>query len=85
MTIITATQLRTNQRKYLKMAENEPVYVTRRGGQPLLITTADDDDDLTPKELESIRRGLEDIKAGRTKTMIPGESLDQFLDRVCTE
>jgi len=69
MTIITATQLRANQRKFLKMAETEPVYVTRRGEQPLIIAPATDEDGLTPKELESIRRGLEDIKAGRTKTI----------------
>ena len=68
MAIITATQLRTNPQKFLKLAETEPVYVSRRGATPMQIVPISDDE-LTPKELESIRRGMEEIKAGRTKTI----------------
>jgi len=84
MAIITATQLRRNQRKFLKLAETEPVYVSRRGAPALQILPADENG-LTPKELESVRRGLEDIRTGKMRSMQPNETLDDFLNRVCIE
>lgn len=39
-------------------------------------------EELTAEELSSIRRGLEDIKAGRTYAMQPDESLNSFLERM---
>lgn len=84
MQIITTREFRAHQRKYFQMAETEKVYVMRRNARPIVISVAadDDDEDLSAEELASIRRGLEDIKAGRTYAMLPGESLEDFLDRM---
>lgn len=83
MQIITTREFRAHQRKYFHLAETEKVYVMRRNARPIVISVAaDDDEELTAEDLSSIRRGLEDIKAGRTYAMQPGESLDSFLERV---
>jgi len=44
-------------------------------------TVDDDDDFLSKAELQSIQKGLEDIKNGRTYRMQEGESLTNFLKR----
>ena len=43
------------------------------------------DDCLSKAELQSIKKGLEDIKKGRTYKMQKGESITDFLKRVMTE
>lgn len=35
-----------------------------------------------PENIASIMRGIEDVKQGRAIAMKPGETLDQFLDRI---
>lgn len=83
MQIITTREFRAHQRKYFQLAETEKVYVMRRNARPIVISVAaDDDEELTAEELSSIRRGLEDIKAGRTFEMQPDESLESFLERI---
>ena len=83
MQIVTTREIRAHQRKYFQLAETEKVYVMRRNARPIVISVAaDDDEDLTAEELSSIRRGLEDIKAGRTYAMQPDESLESFLERI---
>ena len=83
MQIITTREFRAHQRKYFQLAETEKVYVMRRNARPIVISVAaDDDEELTAEELSSIRRGLEDIKAGRTYTMQPDERLESFLERI---
>ena len=85
MQIITTREFRANLRKYFQLAETEKVYVMRRNARPIIISVAtdtDDEEELTAEELSSIRRGLEDIKAGITYAMQPGESLESFLERV---
>ncbi|MDR0658255.1 MAG: type II toxin-antitoxin system Phd/YefM family antitoxin [Mediterranea sp.] len=82
MQIITAREFRANQDKYFDLAEKEPVFVTRRRGNPVCINIAREEDIPTPMELESIQRGLEDIHNSRTYEMRQDETLDEFLNRV---
>lgn len=42
----------------------------------------DDDDNLSKEELNSIERGLEDLKNGRTYRMKESENLEDFIKRV---
>lgn len=87
MQIVTTREFRANQRKYFEMAEHEAVFVARRNARPIVISVASDDEYLSNEELQSIQRGMEDVRNGRTRKMMPGESLDEFLDRleVCTK
>ena len=82
MQIITTCEFRANQKKYFDMAETETVLVTRRNGRPIVINVAEDDDMLTAAELQSIRKGLDDVRNGRTRRMNQDESLSDFLDRI---
>ncbi|MDE6424190.1 MAG: prevent-host-death protein [Muribaculaceae bacterium] len=82
MQLITTRDFRANQKKYFELAEKEPIFVMRRGARPVSITVVNDADILSEKELRSIKKGLEDIKAGRIHTMSPDESLSDFLERI---
>lgn len=64
MQVITAKEFSDNQQKYFDLAEQEPVFVTRKNARPIVIDIAEDD--LTEKEIRAIQKGTEDIKAGRT-------------------
>jgi len=50
--------------------------------KPVVIPVSPEQEIPTQAELESIKKGLEDVKAGRTHAMLDGESLDNFLIRV---
>lgn len=82
MQIVTTRDFRANQRKYFAMAEKEPVFVMRRGARPISISVVNDADILSEYDLKSIRRGLDDVKAGRVYKMAENESLEAFLDRI---
>lgn len=82
MQIVTTRDFRANQRKYFALAEKEPVFVMRRGAKPISISVVDDSDILSESDLESIRRGLDDIKNGRVHKMSADETLEDFLDRI---
>lgn len=80
MQIVTARDFRANQKKYFDLAEKEPVFVLRRGSRPLSISAVNDDDLLPSEVLQSIARGLDDIKHGRVHRVDSAESLDTLLD-----
>lgn len=80
MQIITSRELRANQKKYFDLAEKEIIFVYRKNARPIVLSVADDDF-LTKTELESIQKGLDDIRNGRTHRMIEGESLTDFIKR----
>lgn len=82
MHVVTTRDFRANQRKYFELAEKEPVIVMRRGARPISLSVVDDDDIMSEAELKSIRRGLEDVKAGKVYKMDSSESLDSFIDRM---
>lgn len=76
MHVITATEFRNNQRKYLDLAEREPVYVTRAGKRPIALTPVDDLDEYpTPEELEAIKEGLEAYERGEYTIIEDPENL----------
>lgn len=67
MQVITAKELRANQKKYFELAENETIFVARRKARPIMISVAtEEDDSLSKADLLSIKKGLDDIKEGRT-------------------
>lgn len=59
MNIITATEFRNNQRKYLDLAEKEPVFVKRAGKPLIALTPVDLSEYPTEEELQAIKDGLE--------------------------
>ena len=81
MRIVTTREFRANQKKYFDLAESETVFVTRKNARPIIISVADDEDFLSRTELQSLKKGLEDIKNGRTYKMQEGETLTEFLQR----
>ena len=81
MQIITTREFRANQKKYFEMAENETIFVARKNARPIAISVVDDDDYLSKVELQSIQKGIDDIKQGRTHKMQEKESLTDFLNR----
>lgn len=81
MRIISSRELRANQKKYFEIAEKETVLVSRKNARPIVLSVADDEDFLTKAEFDSIQRGLDDIRNGRTHRMLEGESLTDFLNR----
>ena len=42
MCVVTARAFRANQKKYFELAEQEPVYVSRKNRRPMVIRVADD-------------------------------------------
>lgn len=65
MEIITAKELRANQKKYLDIAADEPVFIMRRNASPVVLTSADDFYIPTKEELLAIQKGLNDIQEGK--------------------
>lgn len=80
MQIISTREFRANQKKYFDLAESETILVARKNARPIVIRVADDDF-LSKAELQSIQKGVEDIRNGRTYKMQQGESLADFLKR----
>ena len=68
--------------RFLDLSEEEAVVITRNDGRPIKIEAIDSDDIPSPDELASIRRGMDDIRHGRTHSILPGESLDDFVNRI---
>ena len=69
MQIINTNEFNANQKKYLDLAEKEPVYVTRENAPTLVINVVNDEDTPSPEELLAIQKGLEDIKNGNTTSI----------------
>jgi hypothetical protein len=82
MQVITTREFRANQKKYFNLAEKEAIFIARRNGKPIKISVAKEEDIPTPAELESIQKGLDDVRNGRVYKMEQGETLDEFLNRV---
>lgn len=75
MQVITMREFNANQNKYFELAENEVVYVVWKDTRLIAIRATSNEDDLSEAELQSIQKGLDDIKNGRTYRMHEGESL----------
>jgi hypothetical protein len=66
MLLITTREFRANQKKYFDLAERETVLIARKNGKTISMSVANDDDVLSKEDIMSIRRGLEDVRHGRT-------------------
>ena len=66
MQIITTREFLEILKKYFDLYKEEIVLISRKNAAPVAIFTPSDDDFLTPKELKSVHRGLEEIKQGKT-------------------
>ena len=66
MQVITMREFNANQKKYFELAENEVVYVAWKDARLIAIRATSNEDDLSEAELQSIQKGLDDIKNGRT-------------------
>ena len=84
MQIVTTKEFMANQKKYFDLAERETVIVSRKNARPIVISVADDEDFISKEELQSIQKGLDDIKNGRTYKKHENESLTEFLKRTET-
>lgn len=82
MQLVTIRDFCANPQKYFSLAEKEPVFVMRRGASPVSISVVKDVDIMSETELESIRKGLEDINNDQVCTMGDNESLEEMLDRI---
>ena len=82
MCIITIKEFQSDPKRFIDLAEEEAVVITRNDGRPIKIEAIDSDDIPSPDELASIRRGMDDIRHGRTHSILPGESLDDFVNRI---
>lgn len=71
MRIISVREFRDNQKAFLDLAEKEKVIIHRgKKGKSVLLTPLDESTESDiyfsdPEILSSIKRGIEDIKAGR--------------------
>lgn len=71
MNVITATEFRRNQRKYLDLAEREAVFVTRAGKTPIALTPVDLSEYPTEEEAKAIKEGLEAYDKGEYTVIDP--------------
>lgn len=75
MLVISPTQFRTSQKKYLDLAERERVII-KRGDKVIELVVSDKVNDNpspsndpwfeNPKNIESLMMGIEEVKAGKT-------------------
>ena len=79
MQVITMREFNANQNKYFELAENEVVYVVWKDARLIAIRATSNEDDLSEAELQSIQKGLDDIKNGRTYRMHEGGKSEVVL------
>jgi PHD/YefM family antitoxin component YafN of YafNO toxin-antitoxin module len=71
MRIISSREFREKQRAYFELAESERVIIHRgKNRKPVLLTPLDESEESDvyfsdPEIIASVKRGIEDIKAGR--------------------
>ncbi|MCF0058235.1 hypothetical protein [Dyadobacter sp. CY356] len=75
MRVITAREFRENQKDYLNIAETERVIIHRgKKRKPVLLVPINENTETDiffsdPNVLNSIKEGIEDVKAGRITTI----------------
>jgi len=85
MLIVSTREFRDRQRSYLdKIDAGMEVLIQRGRAKAYKITSVSNDDTLMSKEqfFAKIDRSLQEAKEGKTITMLPNESLDDFLARI---
>lgn len=87
MLTISAHEFRANQRHYLdQVAQGIELLITRKT-DAFKVSRVEKDDTLMSKEAfyAMIEEAKEQARQGLVHSMKPGESLDEFLDRMIAE
>lgn len=81
---ITSREFRERQKAFFDLADKGEKVIIKRGKKQAYVLTPINDDDLyfTPEMLSKIDKAVQEASEGETFAMNPGESLDEFLDRV---
>lgn len=87
MVVVSSREFRANQRKYFDLARTNDVVITSRNhGSYKLVPISDDDTLISEIKLsEKIRQGIEDYTKGHVHTMIDGETVEGFVNRLISE
>ncbi len=88
MRVISTKEFRTHQGKFLDLVnEGEDVILKSRNRGSFKIVPVTEDDTLMSKEefFAKLDKSIQEIKEGKCHTMLPGESLEDFLDRIENE
>jgi len=85
MLVVSSREFRDRQKSYLdKVDAGMEILIQRGRNKSYKITSVSEDDTLMIKEefFAKIDRSLQEAKEGKTFTMLPNESLDDFLTRL---
>ena len=87
MKIVSSREFRARQKEYLDLAEDGEVVYVRRGKETMFRITPVKDDSLMTKEefYAKIKRSLKQAEEGKVTRMEPGQTIEEFIDKVCTE
>ncbi|MGV6946141.1 type II toxin-antitoxin system Phd/YefM family antitoxin [Sphingobacterium kyonggiense] len=88
MLIITSREFRENQDSYFdRVDKGEELIVQRTKNKAYRIVSVKLDDSLMSKEdfLTIVDKSLMQAKEGKIYSMLEGESLDDFLDRIAAD
>lgn len=87
MKIVSSREFRARQKEYLDLAEEGEVVYVRRGKETMFRITPVKDDSLMTKEefYAKIKRSLKQAEEGKVTRMEPGQTIEEFIDKVCTE
>lgn len=79
MIVISPSELRGNLKKYLDLAEKERIVIQRGKKETFELRKTEriSDDSFfdQPENLDALKQGIADIKAGKYKTIDPNKSL----------
>jgi len=84
MLVISTREFRDNQRSYLDQLDSGVEILLQRGKKKTykIVPLSNDDTLMSKKEFfAKIDRALQEVKEGKTYSMLPGESLSDFLKR----
>jgi hypothetical protein len=80
---VSTREFRERQASILDLADKGENVIIRRGNRAYTLTPISDEDlYFTPEILARIDESLQQAREGKVHEMLPGESLDAFLNRV---
>ena len=81
---ITSREFREKQKAFFDLADKGEKVIIKRGKKQAYVLTPINDDDLyfTPEMLSKIDKAVQEASEGKTFAMKPGETLDEFIDRI---
>lgn len=87
MEVISSRDFRAQMGEYMRKALSSDVIIKSRSHGSFKLVPVSEDDTLMSKEafFAKIDRALQSIEEGHFHTMMPGESVEDFMDRMETE